>query len=311
MSNDYLPDLTPLAPGQLAQSIQVNERHESAVSAFDKLPAPAVGKKGFSGATPVGTPTETDHATTKEYVDAKHNQNLLDAQQASTEAQAAQSAAEGFAAAASGVEAGITTIAGAASDSAAASQLSAEASETSRAAAALIEAAVIAQGNAQDARVTLVGDEKIALAVAQAMLAEAWAEGSEPGGVGTKSAKEHAESIDLSSMVATSDFTGNAILAKLVAIGSVLAGLNAERVGGKTYSEILTLINARAASTHTHAAGDITGLSSGISFGGTQWTGYSAAPAAPGNAIVTGLQSVFDYGSGQTTYRVSYRTFTQ
>jgi hypothetical protein len=112
-------------------------------------------------------------------------------------------------------------------------------------------------------------------------------------------------------VIENGEFTAQAVLDLIKTIDGTGSGLDADSVGGQNLLAIQALIDARAAASHTHAAGDITGLPSGISFGGTQWTGYSQAPAAPGNAIVTGMQSVFDYGSGLANYRVSYRTFTQ
>lgn len=69
MANNYTPTLASLVPGTTAKSSDINERYDNTVSAFDKLPAPAIGKKGFSDPVPVGTPTAPDHATTKDYVD--------------------------------------------------------------------------------------------------------------------------------------------------------------------------------------------------------------------------------------------------
>ena len=94
MSNPYIPDEAPLAPGQQAQSSQVNTRYENTVAGFDKLPNPAVGKKGFSDPCPVGEPTDVDHAVTKQYADNLLAQNVADAQAAQLAAEAAETNAE-------------------------------------------------------------------------------------------------------------------------------------------------------------------------------------------------------------------------
>lgn len=93
MSNNYLPDETPLAPGDRARSEDVNIRYESTVSAFDKLPAPASGKKGFSEPCPVGEPTEDDHAVTKGFAETGMTSQLAQATtQASNSANSAAAA---------------------------------------------------------------------------------------------------------------------------------------------------------------------------------------------------------------------------
>ncbi len=96
MTNEYLPDETPLAPGALARSDDVNSRYEATVSAFDKLPAPASGKKGFSDPVPVGTPTDDDHAATKVYVDENTSAGALAAAQAAQEGAEAAEANAGL-----------------------------------------------------------------------------------------------------------------------------------------------------------------------------------------------------------------------
>lgn len=125
MSNPFVPDMTALSPGEVARSDDVNERYNNMVSGFDKLPAPAVGKKGFSDPTPVGEPTDTDHATTKNYVDTAMT------------SQVAQAAASAAAASTSATNAGTSETNSAASAAAAlASQSAASTSETNSAASA-------------------------------------------------------------------------------------------------------------------------------------------------------------------------------
>lgn len=86
MTNQYVPDMAPLAPGATARSADVNERYENVVSGLDKLPAPAVGKQGFSAPVPVGEPTDDDHAATKSFVETSMASQV---QQAATSAQTA------------------------------------------------------------------------------------------------------------------------------------------------------------------------------------------------------------------------------
>lgn len=71
MANSYIPDLSQLAPGDLARSGDINERYENTVSAFDILPAPAVGKKGFDEPIAVGEPLDSDHAVSKNYLEVE------------------------------------------------------------------------------------------------------------------------------------------------------------------------------------------------------------------------------------------------
>ena len=94
MSNNYVPDLSQLAPGQQAQSSQINDRYENIVSGFDKLPAPAVGKVGFSAPCPVGAPIATDDATTKNYVDTSMTSQVNQAASSAGEAVVSAAAAE-------------------------------------------------------------------------------------------------------------------------------------------------------------------------------------------------------------------------
>lgn len=69
MTNPYIPDETPLAPGDLARSGDLNTRYEATVAAFDKLPVPASGKRGFGEPVPVGEPVNADDAATKGFVE--------------------------------------------------------------------------------------------------------------------------------------------------------------------------------------------------------------------------------------------------
>jgi hypothetical protein len=88
MSNDYTPDLTPLAPGDVARANDVNERYENMVAAFDKLPAPAVGKQGFGAPVPVGSPVEDDHAVNKLWAETAMSSQLTQATAAAATATA-------------------------------------------------------------------------------------------------------------------------------------------------------------------------------------------------------------------------------
>lgn len=65
MTNQYVPNLQDLLPGELARSSDINNRYAYMVSGFDKLPAPLVTGQGFSDPVPVGTPTSDEHAVTK------------------------------------------------------------------------------------------------------------------------------------------------------------------------------------------------------------------------------------------------------
>jgi len=69
MTNQYVPDLSPLGAGDIARSSDVNTRYENTVAGFDRLPAPKTGEAGFEGPVPVGEPVNSDHATTKNWVE--------------------------------------------------------------------------------------------------------------------------------------------------------------------------------------------------------------------------------------------------
>lgn len=90
MSNEYFPTQPPLVPGSTAKSSDVNDRVDAVEAAFDKLPNPASGKRGFGEPVPVGEPTEDDHAATKRYVETAAESN---AQIAITKAGEASSSA--------------------------------------------------------------------------------------------------------------------------------------------------------------------------------------------------------------------------
>ena len=65
MSNQYVPNLADLLPGELARSSDINTRYSNVISGFDKLPTPLTTGQGFSDPVPVGTPTANEHAVTK------------------------------------------------------------------------------------------------------------------------------------------------------------------------------------------------------------------------------------------------------
>ena len=92
MSNNFVPDLTALQPGDVARSSDVNERYENVVSGFDRLPAPKDGEPGFSDPTPVGEPVNSDHATTKNYVDTSMTSQVNQAANSATAAAASEAA---------------------------------------------------------------------------------------------------------------------------------------------------------------------------------------------------------------------------
>jgi hypothetical protein len=75
-------------------------------------------------------------------------------------------------------------------------------------------------------------------------------------------------------VIENGEFTAQAILDLVKTVDGTGSGLDADSLGGQTLAAIQTLIDAKAAETHTHAAGDITGLSSGITLGGEQSTGW-------------------------------------
>lgn len=94
MTNQYVPDLTPLGSGDLARSADVNDRYENTVSGFDRLPTPKVGEQGFSAAVPVGTPVNADHATTKNWVETAMTSQVVIAEGHANDAEAAKLAAQ-------------------------------------------------------------------------------------------------------------------------------------------------------------------------------------------------------------------------
>jgi len=94
MTNQYVPDLTPLGSGDLARSADVNDRYDNTVSGFDRLPTPKVGEQGFSAAVPVGTPVNADHATTKNWVETAMTSQVVIAEGHADDAEAAKLAAQ-------------------------------------------------------------------------------------------------------------------------------------------------------------------------------------------------------------------------
>lgn len=101
MTNPYIPDETALAPGELARSEDINSRYEATVSAFDNLPIPAAGKRGFGEPVPIAEAVEDDEATTKAYVDGLLSAQVVEVSTARDEAVSAKSAAQTAAGAAS------------------------------------------------------------------------------------------------------------------------------------------------------------------------------------------------------------------
>lgn len=93
MSNDYIPNLDPAQPGTVARSSQLNERYENTVSGFDKLPNPAVGRKGFGEPVHAPAGTQPDELTTKGYVDTGVNSGVVRAETAAGQAEASEIAA--------------------------------------------------------------------------------------------------------------------------------------------------------------------------------------------------------------------------
>ncbi len=69
MTNNYVPNVTDLLAGELARASDINLRYSYVVSGFDKLPTPLSGGGGFSVPVPVGEPTASSHAVTKNYTD--------------------------------------------------------------------------------------------------------------------------------------------------------------------------------------------------------------------------------------------------
>ena len=65
MTNQYVPNVQDLLPGELARSSDINNRYGYVIAGFDKLPAPLTTGQGFSDPVPVGTPTSDEHAVTK------------------------------------------------------------------------------------------------------------------------------------------------------------------------------------------------------------------------------------------------------
>jgi hypothetical protein len=65
MSNEYFPTQPDLAPGVLARSSDINNRTKAAETAFEKLPRPASGKKGFGEPVTMSDPIDDDHGVTK------------------------------------------------------------------------------------------------------------------------------------------------------------------------------------------------------------------------------------------------------
>jgi len=69
VTNNYVPTVSDLLPGELARSADINTRYAHVISGFDKLPAPLSSGQGFSVPVPVGEPTDAGHAATKNYMD--------------------------------------------------------------------------------------------------------------------------------------------------------------------------------------------------------------------------------------------------
>ena len=114
-------------------------------------------------------------------------------------------------------------------------------------------------------------------------------------------------------VIENGEFTATAIKDLLLTVDGALSGIDADKLDGMEGQAILDLIAAKAASVHTHAAGDITGLSSGIGLGGEQYTGWynqTNKQILPSNAVLTGYdhQGASEWSSAQTRFR--YRTIT-
>lgn len=96
MSNDYIATLPQLNAGETAKSADVNERYSNVISAFDRLPTPKTGEKGFAAPVPVGAPVNPDHAVTKLWAETGMTSQLTLAQTAASTAQTAASTAESY-----------------------------------------------------------------------------------------------------------------------------------------------------------------------------------------------------------------------
>jgi hypothetical protein len=149
VTNNYVPTVSDLLPGELARSADINTRYAHVISGFDKLPAPLSSGQGFSVPVPVGEPTDAGHAATKNYMDT----TVVSAAQAAavpaaetaalaavatevTNAANSATAAANSATAAAGSESNASSSATAASSSATAAATSATNSANSASAAA-------------------------------------------------------------------------------------------------------------------------------------------------------------------------------
>lgn len=131
MSNDYIVDLPPLISGETAKSSDVNARYENTVTAFDRLPTPKNGEKGFSAPVPVGAPVNPDHAVTKSWAETGMTSQLNAATQAATDAGNSETAAQGYAGNALSSQQAAATSANSASTSASNALASEQAAATS------------------------------------------------------------------------------------------------------------------------------------------------------------------------------------
>lgn len=97
MSNNYVPDLTQLNPGDVARSSDVNSRWEYVVSAFDLLPDHDGAGTGFSVPVVVGSPVLGTHATTRTFVETAMTSQVVQAQTYATNASVSASSASTYA----------------------------------------------------------------------------------------------------------------------------------------------------------------------------------------------------------------------
>ena len=133
MTNQYVPDLAQLGPGDIARSQDVNDRYENTVTGFDRLPTPKNGEQGFAAPVPVGAPVNSDHAATKDFVETGVTSQVVIAQGHANDANASKIAAansETAAAASESVALSQSGIATTKANEALASKIAAAASES-------------------------------------------------------------------------------------------------------------------------------------------------------------------------------------
>jgi chemotaxis protein histidine kinase CheA len=277
MTNQYVPDLAQLGPGDIARSQDVNDRYENTVTGFDRLPAPKNGEQGFSAPVPVGAPVNSDHAATKDFVETGVTSQVVIAQGHANDANASKIAAAN------------SETAAAASESVALSQSGIATTKASEALASQIAAAISASA-------ALSSQNSAATSESNASASEAAAAGSE-------SAAQVYQTISQNNSAASEGFKNNAISAADTAL--IQAGIATTKANEASASEANAATSetnaaaseTNAATSETNAAASVASISGSVSAAATSEANAAASETA---AAASAAQAALDETAAQT-----------